>query len=124
MMVEWNERYSKDKTAGIAEHLPMIDALGHGAKAVVQTALDVGKGLVTDLSNTLGHPGPHKTDAPTGDIARSMVDLGVGGLGARALVKKGPAAIDALKDKLDKRRDQKATDKSWNSIQDSGILED
>ena len=123
-MVEWNERYSKDKTAGIAEHLPMIDALGHGAKAVAETAFNVGKGLVKDVTNVLGHPGPNNTDAPTGDIARSMVDLGVGGLGARALVKKGPAVVKSLSDKLEQRKDQKATDKSWNSIQDSGILED
>ena len=118
------ERYIVEKTSGLVDHLPMIDALGHGAKAVADTVLGVGKGLVTDLSNTLGHPGPHHTDAPTGEIAKSMVDLGVSGLGVKTLIKKAPAAIDALKDKLDKRRDQKATDRSWTSIQDSGILED
>jgi hypothetical protein len=53
-----------------------------------------------------------------------MLDLAANAAGGMAIKKKAPAAIDALKNKLEQRRDQKATNKSWNSIQDSGILED
>ena len=123
-MKNWNEKYASEKEAGIVEHLPMIDALGHGAKAVAETAFNYVKGLGQDIANVAGHPGPHGTDAPAGTELKSMLDLAANAAGGMAIKKKAPAAIDALKNKLEQRRDQKATNKSWNSIQDSGILED